>query len=469
MDETIKIEGNWQIRKSGGYDINRDFPGLLTVKPYDYAVLECSIFRSGADGIGADRVYSPDGSKYCIINRVPLISGRGINGSEITLVNNRMVYKERLHSFPGREDSDSNILFLPEIVIDGYNFKDNDEIKFCRVVLVPDDFVNWVGFGHFSGDGDNGIIIYSSRDFKIKIKVCGGESEYNLVIEYPEEKILTDIISDLQVIQNMITFFMNKPAFFISITGEHEKNPYLSDYAGEKIMSSCTIYFNNNRLTNRKFTDYSRYGSFLISFDELEDFSGDIIGRWREFCENYVSMVRLYFSVVFNPEMYTENVFLGFTECIEIYHRKNDYFKDYTTDPEEYKERTDAVKRLLGEKHIFTKKVRESIVNTLKFGNKPNLENRLNDICDHFGVYLEAHIPDFKEFSSAVSVNRNYIAHRDAKEDFSYAEGTELCGFVAKLEMVIYVIFLHECGFEPEFIKIALSRFMKRKALECFG
>jgi hypothetical protein len=471
MDNIIRIRGKWNIKNSGCYDNNRDFPGLLTIKPYYHAVLECSLSSQGSDENDAVlwNVF-PEGSDHCAINRITLISGRGVSGTEITLLNNRMVHRERMNPVSGFETDDNDILFLPEIVIDGYNFSSHDEVRFCRVLTVPDDFVNWIGFEHISGEINKkgGLIIYSAGNCTLKI--CTDENSPDLILlaEYSEEKRLRDIISDLQVIQNILTFFWGKPSFFVSIKGEHEKNPLLSDYCGEKILNKCSIYLNNNRLCNRKLAEYMRYGSFLISFDEINDDLREYLGRWRVFGRNYSPMVKLYFSVVFNPEMYPENVFLSFTECIEIYHRRNENFKDYLISPDEYRERTDKVKRLLGENKVFTKKVRESIINTLKFGNKPNLENRLNDICDFFGEFLEPYIADFGEFSSYVSVNRNYIAHREAKEDFSYADGNELCIYIAKLEMIIYTIFLSECGFDRDFIKDILGRFMGRKTGECF-
>lgn len=490
MTESIRIEGRWIIYNKSDRDFRFEFSGMLLIRPGNKAVLIpdydisddfLTIFHYVKSGKVSDECnYSgnitAEFSGMKNIPDIPLITGKGVSGSDITLTENHFLtgISSDGINLSGNTGDENNGIIVPGIVIDGFRFENCDEITFCTMILFPDDFINWTKYDIYRKDffkEYEEILIYSSDYFNLSISsfdLSGDKNSatYNnaaLIVRYPKEKKMNEITDDLKIIQIFLSFMMDKPSFYWYIKGIHEREPLLSDYAGRKITDICSIYFSDSMLTNRKLIDYSGYGKFIVGFEEIKDNSGIYFSGWLNFFKNYESLTGLYFSVVFNPEMYRENKFLAFVECLEIYHRKSGNFRNYLIEPGEYEERINTVKKVLGENKIFTKKIRESIVNTLKFGNKPNLENRLNDLCYFFRDYLILYIDDYENFSSDVSVNRNYIVHREAKKGFSYADGFELEKLVVLLELLIHLIFLYEAGFDAEFIHRYPEKFIRMR------
>lgn len=195
-----------------------------------------------------------------------------------------------------------------------------------------------------------------------------------------------------------------------------------------------------------------------ISFDEIREYSPDLLQRWLESEEQFKIPRMLFLSTFFSPQMYLQQVFLNRSQCIEIYSRISNNYRDYLTEPDEYDHRVQEVRFALRWCSDLNKKQYERFISQIKNSNRPSLMNRIDQILKHHEFIGWIIIDAPPEFAHTIAKNRNYLTHCEKKPEEKYATPQELWDLSQQLGRLFYLCMLDEIGVEQELIMMVMRR-----------
>ena len=351
--------------------------------------------------------------------------------------------------------------FIVDYIFENYNYE--PELSFNNVIIKFHNLEEWIGNESFEYDFKNHHKIIKSKFNKISFKQANnyinfllGYSEslklnsysvinnYSVEIKYQEQQKFKNILRDMTLIRKFLTFAMYTSTEIKSIKCKITETQGRPNYT--QIYSK---YFNKKE---DKITNYD----VLMHFNDIKDKS-DIFEKWFEVHKKYKPLFDIYFTN-FSTNSTLEYEFLSHTQALEAYMRKNEKFKDYYMDFEEYEtiisELNDYVKHsAMSENH------KNSWESRIKYGNEVSLRKRLKDLIAHLDDYeiikkIAGEKPN--KFIDEVIDNRNYYTHYDENSDFK-KDIEKLITLNFKLKLLIELCILNELDFNDEFIENKLK------------
>lgn len=359
--------------------------------------------------------------------------------------------------------------FLVQYIFKNYSYE--TELSFNNIIIKFNNLEEWIGNESFEYDTKNHCKIIKSKFNEISFKqndntinfLLGyGENfdrnsysvanKYSIQIKYQEQQEFKNILNDINLIKKFLTFAMYSPTEIKSIKCDISKTEEEINYT-----NVYSKYFNKN-------VDEIIYYDVLINFNDIKN-KPDIIEKWFEVYKKYNPLFDIYFTN-FSTDSTLEYEFLSYTQALESYMRKNEKFKDYYMDFEEYEtiknELNNYIKDLgMNEDH------ENSWESRIKYGNEVSLRKRLKDLLAYLNDYeiiktIAGEKP--KKFIDEVTDNRNYYTHYDENSDFK-KDINKLFILNFKIKLLIELCILKELGFDDKFIEHKLKIKYQRRPI----
>ena len=200
-------------------------------------------------------------------------------------------------------------------------------------------------------------------------------------------------------------------------------------------------------------------------FGDLKPEPSECIKRFFDKHQLLEPVCELYFSTLYNPDMYVHQRFLALAHAIEAYHRaivggKYQSNEDYRNGLQ--KCLWDAIPQNLDPDF------RASLKNKLKYLHEFSLRKRVQDICGKFSSVLKPFLGEATQFAAAVADQRNLLTHPDSTaEDLPpKTDWSEVWLKAEQLSLLLEVCLLHEIGFNEQAIAKLLPRNRRTRAIQ---
>ncbi|MCY3947518.1 MAG: hypothetical protein OXF44_14670 [Anaerolineaceae bacterium] len=200
----------------------------------------------------------------------------------------------------------------------------------------------------------------------------------------------------------------------------------------------------------RPLTDFIEKGNlseFLMVFT-LEDLNSKLemcLRNW--FCRSKdLDQIFLHYNLIVSKRMTLVDTFLILAKAVEAYHRQR--FKETIVDEAIFAKTYEVMKAAIPEE--ADERVKQKLVNSLKWANQPSLRNRLNGIRDaHKGLEIQL-FDEYKTFVQRVVSHRNYLTHLDddGKPDTKLED--VMVPICERLKYILEICLLSELGLDDE-------------------
>ena len=186
-----------------------------------------------------------------------------------------------------------------------------------------EDGVSYVGYKHpedivYRVDEDTEIRISalstSSSDKAIDETVLRlGEKRF-IVVQWKHPVGMDVVRRWVLLLRRFLTLALGVPVDLRSLTGERPDH-VVPIGEGNPFRKEVEIHGRFGSPLHREYRHTA-----LIAFDEVKDSLGDLIKRWVTYGEKLGDVLDLYFSVIFNPDLYSNHRFLFLAQALERYH-----------------------------------------------------------------------------------------------------------------------------------------------------
>jgi hypothetical protein len=263
------------------------------------------------------------------------------------------------------------------------------------------------------------------KDFKI--------SEWHVLeFTFAIPATLSSIMNDfVQVFRRLLTLFVGKPVFlekvvFLSDSGSGESEVELLRTNRDGISAERDLLGPLMRVP---------YGEIATSFPE-------IASKWFLYHTRLDSVLNLYFSTIFSPELSTNNEFLFLAQALEVYHNYNPEFSGFVQTKEEFKRRREAILEKVPEGE------RDWLKEKLNFANTKTLAQRLRDLLAAHLSEVPLLVKDSEKFAQNVRDTRNYYTHfnEELKEKGRVSCGEELIHLTWRVRAILEICILKDLG-----------------------
>ena len=368
-------------------------------------------------------------------------------------------------------------------IVEGH-FKAPDQMKFAKVTAELSHLQEWAwtsGINVAPRESGKGwqvtqemlpdISLGSQGDFQLALEFTGRLSpEYGdcklseKCVLKVETKTLIDYLSFEEIIrrfQHFVALAVSRPVYALSINTRIDKPKRI--FQGRSIYEEFGIIRKVSLSDDVKKTLIPQDMQFCLG--DLKPEPSEFVKRFFDKHQLLEPVCDLYFSTLYNREMYVQQRFLALAHAIEAYHRAFVGGK-YQSD-DEYRKGLqkilwDAIPKNLGADF------RASLKNKLKYLHEFSLRKRVQDICAKFASVLKPFLGEATEFAGAVADQRNLLTHPD-----STAEGrpkatdwTEVWLKSEQLSLLLEVCLLHELGFNEKAISTLLPRNRRTRAIQ---
>lgn len=361
------------------------------------------------------------------------------------------------------------LIFLVEYIFKNYNYE--SELSFKNILIKFHNLEEWIKNQSFEIDSKNNNTIikpklvkksFKLEEFNINFLLGYTESwnltsysitsNYSIQIEYHSPQKFKNILDDIRLIEKFLSFAMYTPTNIKSIKCNISDDKKRPEYV--------YIY---SKSFNKKTDTMSNY-DILINFYEIQD-KTNLFEKWFEACDNYKPLFDIYFTN-FSTNYTLEYQFLSHTQALEAYMRKNEIFKDYYMDSEEY----ETIKSELNE-YVKNSKMdedhKQSWESRIKYGNEVSLRKRLKDLITFlkdYDIVKEIVGEKSNKFIDKIIDNRNHYTHYDENSDFK-ENIFNLINLNFKLKLLIELCILNELDFDKEFIENKLIHKYQRRPI----
>ena len=443
MSDQIIIPGSWWLPNKPEIK----FSGQL--KYFPFGKINFELFRTSIDEI-VQSIKQPN---------PPIINGVSSCGELYTLVNNRNINPEYFikNSVP--------LVCDVGILIKGIHFKSEDEIKFSSLISQYLHLDEWtLGTNYFFDRGDNEIKISimepriikcDSNDFsltisspildmKLKVPITVTSNSFIQIIANNEENLFTDFTIAMSDILLFLSLGVNSPMYPINIVGKTKiKN-------GDKGSLVDVQIFYNAGIENALFEEIP-YENMLFSINDVRENFCERIVSWKEFQAKYSPVIRLLFSIFYNPNLYTEAVFLTLTQVLESYHRRK--FPGLYQNEIDFKETKTQLIEAIPEG--LSEDFRNSLKKRIGYANQHSQRKRFFELFSFVkskGLLEHLEKRTYQNFINGVCDGRNWLIHYSKESEGQVKTDDELKEYSLKLFSLVEILFLIELGFENEFI-----------------
>jgi hypothetical protein len=394
-----------------------------------------------------------------------IILGSSTRNEEITLSNCYRIRRER-------DSTGFRVTYRIEKIFHGAHFFKEDDIKFKELECIFSYFHYWVDMSNITLKGGADLplkefvitykqpapfLIAELSDYKIWIEVFPKvpplsrnikkvtlDQDTFLKFEFSNDISLSDGLNKVWLVQRFLSLAINKPTYPLLISGKSEINKKVID----------NIVFHPRIKLFYEYPGISIEEKTFSGHDCFFPFPGDRIGA---FLSNWISKSELlnpvyilYFSVIYDPDMYVEEKFLNMVLALESYHRGT--MNNITWPESEIDNLRNAI---IGATPV---KYRSWLKEKLLYINEPSLRRRLKDLCVKYSNCLEKWINDRDKFINDVVVTRNYLIHHDEKLIEQTVKDEKLSLLTFKLKQLVRICLLYEIGFDESSINQLITR-----------
>ncbi|HNX52231.1 MAG TPA: hypothetical protein PKI68_00645 [Pontiellaceae bacterium] len=230
--------------------------------------------------------------------------------------------------------------------------------------------------------------------------------------------------------------------------------------------------------TNRKTCEIIRKLSLCDDTDkklmphDMQFCLGDLMPAATAYFERFFDKYQLlepvcdlYFSTLYNPNMYVHQRFLALAHAVEAYHRTFIGGKYQSND--EYQS---GLQKILWDAvpQTLDADFRASLKNKFKYLHEFSLRKRLQDIYGRFVDPLKPFLGEPTKFAGETSELRNMLTHRDPTDESrpEIPDWTEIWLKCEQLSLLLEVCLLHELGFSEQNISTLLPRNQRAKRIQ---
>lgn len=391
--------------------------------------------------------------------KYPIILGT-VTNKLITLYN--CYQKNYQISFPGLTTQ----ILGAKLAFIGHHFNNEEEIRFKKIEvdftylkdlspLIPDFNVEDVpdklkpnytvynqGFAILNNikasvtKGDIYIKQFINRENenqKINIIKCA-LIEVSLKQPFTLDQILSEYINPLQ---NFITFISNQPNFIEKLYASLDDCPTKIE-----IVISNLNYIDKKKIINKN--------NFLLVLEDIEQDFSLIMQKWFNFYDECFDIINLYFSTIYNSNLYLENEFLSLVQALESFHRRIlDKGSSYT---ESHKLRLNAIIESAPIEY------KDWLRDKLLFSHEPTLVDRLNETINLTKKTVDPLIIDVNNFVKNVKTIRNYLTHYNDPSQADLLKDYDIFRINQVLNFTIKTFLLVQLGCTAEFCQEKISR-----------
>jgi hypothetical protein len=419
----------------------RRVAGILTYNPGSPSTLE--LIGSLKEFLQINQFFTPE-----------IILGISLDGRPITLY--RCFEKNSRFSSGGPLVTD----FIVFTILIGVHFQSPQDIKFKRMYFDFSGLREWLGINPITrGSGKRTwqikykkpkqIRLFSSKPYNIFVATSAKSSadagsasidyEHSIGVSFRSSQKLDKYLQVMSDIRNFLSLCTRGAAYPIDIDGR----------------SSANSYRHNNRVNYRSIKVYQGFAflpstiekirkqDMLFALDSVQERSNELFQNWFSKSELLKPMYNLYFSIIYNTYLYTENEFLSLIQAIEYYHR--------ATMPGSELPKGEHRARIKQIADNVPKEYKSWVKEKLQYSNEFTLKKRIESLCLSFSDTIGTLASD--NFVTRVVDTRNYMAHYNERLKLKAAQGEELDTLAQKLRVLLELCLLKEMGFYLEEIK----------------
>lgn len=403
MNEKVEYKGKWFLPS----DVNKKVFGTIKYVPHEGTTLE--LF-----GEFSQRDYS----------KLQFIWGILSNGKFVTLYN-CFIFNYQINSSEGFNLSIYRVNFL----IIGAHFKDNKDLSFNKVNIKFANLDSWLDISGFEKERANDrrelnikyklpedieFPINSSKTFSIRNtylipgsnqrqEITIKQSSY-IQIEYRRKNRLTNILKDINHVQNLFVLFMQSPVLIESIE--------LSFKIGNNAkFHNANLYFALLKPQYKK--DELHWIDMVISYKDISIDLETITKNWMNLQGSLSTVCNPYFSTFHSPFFYVSDLFLNLARAVEAFHRET--------------------------------------INNGKVHFKVRVEEVLKIYSKCYNGLLE--IKSKPQFADRIKILRNLFTHSNPLETDSNKHSLELYYYSERLQIVLACAIMNYIGLNKEVIK----------------
>lgn len=257
-----------------------------------------------------------------------------------------------------------------------------------------------------------------------------------------EQELSLDEILKLfiQPLRNFITLVSNKTNNITKI--------FLYFQEDEARQKGIEVIFKTPNYINPKVISVPE--NTLLELDDIREHFGLIMQRWFNFFEKAEDIINLYFSTIYNPNLYVENQFLSLVQTLESYHRRMIDKSNSFTEAHQ-----DRLKNILDSVSIEHKAWLED---KLLFSHEPSLLDRLRGILSLTSKTTDPIIGNTENLAKKIKNLRNYFTHYNDIKQGKSIDIEQIIRINQLLNFAIKACFLNELGCSPERCEELISR-----------
>ena len=343
-----------------------------------------------------------------------------------------------------------------EYIIFKFLFKNHtDETLFFKSIEVKfNNMENWIRKSVVTQRNRNNINILADKeeymldDFKLTllfnkhinktINTFNVTNDFKIKIEYFDEIQFDKLLEELNIISNFLSICMYKQTNIQSL----------------KLENTIIVF---NQFFNDD-TDTLNFYNILINYDLISERFGEILGKWFEINDIFKNTIYLYLMNI-SYKTNAETMFLTYTQSLEAFIRKNNNFKKFYMDFEDYEEIKEKFYNFMGDMDLKSDH-RQSLKSKIKYGNEYSLRKRLKILMNYLKSY--DFIGNLNEkyggkFINYIVDTRNYYTHYGDEGEYK-TSGGELLLLAYDLKLLLELCLLHELDLSKELINLCLSK-----------
>ena len=260
--------------------------------------------------------------------------------------------------------------------------------------------------------------------------------------------------------QHFVALGVSRPVYALSVSARVDKPKQV--FQGQEIYEEFEII---RKLShgNEKLESLTPH-DMQFCLADLQPQPAQFLKRFFDKHQLLEPVCDLYFSTLYNREMYVQQQFLSLAHAVEAYHRAfigGKYQPDDT-----YRNGLQKILWAAIPQDVDAD-FRASLKNKLKYLHEFSLRKRVQDICVRHAAVLKPFLGEATQFAGAVADQRNWLTHPDAAAEDRPKE-TDWTGIwlkVEQLSLLIEVCLLQELGFDDDAIAKLLPRNRRTRAI----
>jgi hypothetical protein len=389
-----------------------------------------------------------------------IILGLSDEGKRITLLQNRLVGESL------RAPEIGQTRFHPKFVLVGRQFQRLDDVAASGMYVTFDRLNAWsratglrMEYEALQGKPPHKISaiyeepsepeIFLFLDMKLEF-VSALHSDFNLItnvdwkpqvwmkVTWPGRRGVPEIVEEIVYrLRNLIAFGVGESTHVSALTIV----PSDKDITDRERLQDVEVYYGTGA-SHREQQSTERY-EMLFHRETLDTDLGRVLAQWFTRSHELEPVYNLYFSTLYQAELYLENQLLNYMQALETYNRRTILAGTYLP-KDVFRRFVKSVFVYVNEHHPeIPSDVQEVFRNSFSFANEFTQKTRLSETLSRLGSIVHLLIPDVKTFVDVAVATRNYLTHY-SEQRHRASKLRDLYILVQQLRFVLELCLLRE-------------------------